>query len=416
MPRLVVSLAGDAERGLLAESKLTDDVFPYGGVRVCMALAFAAAGEGWEVELRGAVPRVLYDELEKATSFAPSVELPARAPAASDVVVVPEGWRDPLEYARLALSPARTWLFLLAPPGLFGWPFTDAGWSMPDPLTVDPVDLARPEHFHGMRALGFGLLTHSRALAATAGRAGVDCVYVGTGEPDRFEPPVGERDVDVVALIANRWAPLVEEVLPSLGDEVKVDRVDAVPNEEVLARFARAKILLWPSRVEGHATIPVEARAMGCVPVALDTNPYVAGPGEDNGMVSVASLDAIPPTVRRLLGDPGRLEELSRLGQAWARSHEDWDAFRGRVREWLAVVADPAPGKEALLLAVAELTAKATALRGERDSLAEELEVAARDLTTATENQERLAAELAWLRGRKLVSLAYRVDRRVRGR
>jgi hypothetical protein len=400
--RLVVCLAGDADRGLLPESKLADDRFAYGGVRSCVALAFAAASAGREVELRGGVPRILFDELSAATSAAPLVGLPPRPAAATDVVLAPEGWRKPLEYGQIALSPARAWLYLLAPPGLFGWPFTDEEWSLPDPLTVDPARLARPEHFHGMRALGFGLITHSHGIVAAAAGAGVGCRYVGEGA----------RETDVVGLVENRWAPLVERVLARLDGGPSVDRVPAVSNAEVLRRFARARLLLWPSRVEGHATIPIEARAMGCVPVALDSNPYIAGAGEEHGMVVVPSLEAMARAVPELLADPARLERLSAAGRDWARRHDDWDAFRGRVVDWLAEVGDQPPGHGALAGVGTAVRAATTGLLEAR----EEIAVAERDLTAATLNQERLAAELEWMRGRKLVDWAHRFDRFVRRR
>jgi hypothetical protein len=410
--RLVVCLAGDADRGLLPESKLVDDRFAYGGVRSCSALAFAAASRGWDVELRGGVPRVLFEELRAATDAVPRVGLPPRAPAATDVVLVPEGWRKPLEYGQVALSPARAWLYLLAPPGLFGWPFTEEKWSLPDPLTADPARLARPEHFLGMRALGFGLITHSHGIAAAAGRAGVACRYVGMGGPSRFPEPEGPRDTDVVGLVENRWAPLVEQVLSRLDGGPSVDRVPAVPNAEILRRFSRARVLLWPSRVEGHATIPIEARAMGCVPVALDSNPYVAGAGEEHGMVMVSSLEAMARAVPDLLGDPARLERLSAAGRDWAREHDDWDAFGDRVATWLAEVGDTPPGQGALAGVGAAVRAATAGLLEAR----EEIAVAERDLTAATLNQERLAAELEWMRGRKLVDWAHRFDRFVRRR
>jgi hypothetical protein len=105
--RLVVNLVGDAEGGRLADSRLVDDPFTYGGVRICIALSFAAAEAGYDVELRGWIPRVTYDAFARATDASPRVGLPPRPPDPRDVVVIPEGWRDPLEYAQLALSPAR---------------------------------------------------------------------------------------------------------------------------------------------------------------------------------------------------------------------------------------------------------------------------------------------------------------------
>jgi Glycosyl transferases group 1 len=414
--RIVVNLIGDAERGRLAESRLVDDLFAYGGVRVCISFAFAVAAAGGDVELRGWIPRQTYETFAGATDHAPKVGLAPRPPGADDVLVVPEGWRDPLEYAQLALSPAQLWLFILAAPGLFGWPFTDDDWSVPDPLNVDLDLLARPEHFRGMAALGARLMTHSHGLVEAAAAAGVPCTYVGTGDPLDPPRPDGDRSSDVAALMHNRWAPLVERVLADLGDDVSVDRIPAVSNDEVLQRFGRSKILIWPSRVEGHATIPIEARAMGCVPVALDTNTFAAGLTEEDGAVTVGSVDELAPAIRRLLADPRRLEALSARGRAWASEHEAWGPLVSRAADWLDALRGPDSGHGGRAAAGASFRDKIEALRADRDAARVELDVAKVDLTEATHNQERLAAELAWLRGRKLVEWAYRLDRFIRRR
>ena len=414
--RVVVNLVGDSERGRLAESRLVEEPFPYGGLKVCVALAFAAAAAGHEVELRGWIPRVAYEAFASGASSVPQVRLPARPPEADDVVVIPEGWREPLEYAQLALSDAEVWVFLLAAPGLFGWPFTDEPWSLPDPVTVELDRLARADHFRGMDALGLHLLTHSTGLAEAAHRAGVDCAYVGTGQPMLFPQPDGGREHDVVGLMENRWAPLVEQVLADLGSGVSADRIPAVANEEVLRRFGRARILVWPSRVEGHATIPIEARAMGCVPVALDTNPFASGLAEEFGAVVVSSVEDMAPAIRSLLGEPDRLRQLSEQGRQWAREHEAWGPFRDRVEAWVQGLRATATGHGALAASGSAFRTSVEQMRRDRDTAREELGVAKADLTEATENQERLTAELAWLRGRKLVEWAYRFDRAVRRR
>jgi hypothetical protein len=413
---IVVNLVGDAERGRLAESRVVDELFAYGGVRSCIALAFAAAELGREVELRGWIPRSVYDEYEAATGAAPQVGMGARIPERGDVVVVPEGWRDPLEYAQLAFSPAAVWVFVLAAPGLFGWPFTDEPWSPPDPLTVDIERLARPRHFEGMRGLGFRLLTHADGIASAAAQASVECLNVGDGRPTEYPEPSRERDLDVVALMENRWAPLVEDVLRDLPPHVSVARLKAMPNSEVVHRLGRSRILVWPSRVEGHASIPIEARAMGCVPVALDSNAFAAGLDEKHGAVTVQSVAEMAPTIQGLLADGTRREELASRGRAWGRQHDSWQPFLSRVDGWLKGQTPADPARAARAAAGAAFREAIERLRSDRDSLTEELGVAKKELTEATVNQERLLAELEWLRGRKLVDWAHRVDRFVRRR
>src|SRR5262245_26253236 len=105
--RLVVNLVGDAHHGRLAESRFSDKPFVMGGELNQMQLAFAAAAAGREVELRGWLHEPTFRRFAEETGATPTVELDARPPTADDLVVVPEGWKDPHEYLQIALSPAR---------------------------------------------------------------------------------------------------------------------------------------------------------------------------------------------------------------------------------------------------------------------------------------------------------------------
>ena len=394
MARLVVNLVGDAHHGRLAESRFTDKPFVPGGELNCMQLAFAAAAAGHEVELRGWLHEPTFARFAEAVGASPRTDLPARPPEAGDLVVVPEGWQDPLEYLALTLSPARLALFVLAAPGLFGWSFA-GDWSRPDPLTVDIGSLARPEHFAGMAALGFELVTHSEGLVRAAAAGGVPCTQLGTGIPWALDEPA-EKSVDAVGLLANRWAPLVRAVAGSLGDG-RVDLVDEAPNDEVVRRMARSRVLIWPSRVEGHATIPHEARSVGCVPVALSTNPFAVGLDEAHGAVVVDEVEQIAPAAAALLGDPDRLAALAERARATAREEVAWARFADRVRDWLAAPAPADAGRAARAAAGAALAAHRERERAEAQRRLEErlgeIEAAKAELTAATRRQEELVEE-----------------------
>jgi hypothetical protein len=400
--RLVVDMVGDAGEGRLAESQFVDKPFAFGGEANCVALAFAAAELGYDAELRGWIHEPTFRRFEEASRAVPRVDLPAREPEPHDFVVVPEGWADSLPYLQLSLSPARLAIYVLAAPGLFGWPFAGEGWSPPDPLTVRIGELARPEHFRGMRALGFELLTHSEGIASAAQSAGEECRFTGVGEP--WEPPSSRepREVDVLALMHNRWAPLAQKVLERLNG-LNVDAVPTVPNDEMLRRMGRAKVLVWPSRIEGHATIPIEARAMGCVPVALDTNPFGAALDEEHGVLTVGSVDAIPLAVRTLLDDDVKLNELSERGQSAARELTDWSPFVDRVRAFLECAPPADSARQARAVAGASLRESLRRERAARQAQLEErllqVEVARHELTGATQRQARLLDENFYLRG-----------------
>jgi hypothetical protein len=396
--RVVVNLVGDAVHARLAESRLIERRFLYGGEDMLYQFAFAAARLGYDVELRGWIGRAQFERHAQQVGASPRIGLEARRPLPDDLVIVPEGWTDPLEYARLILSPARLALMVLAAPGLFGWPFVAEEWERPDPLTV-PIDtLARPEHFQAMAALGFRLLIGSPRMVDVVERAGVDWHLVGEGHAGWERRPDAEKSVDALAIGHNRWAPLADRVLRELGD-LKVDRVGEVSNDEVLARMARARVLVWPSRIEGHARIPWEARSVGCVPVALNTNPFAVGLDEEHGAVAVDTVEQIAPAIRALLEDHSRWKRLSRLGRATAPAEVDWNSFLDRVRRFLNEPWPTDPSTPALAGIGEALDASLRSQEAEAKRRLEELGVAGKDLEAAAENQERLILENQYLSG-----------------
>src|SRR6516165_1955854 len=229
---VVCGLGGERTPWGLPASSLEAARWIHGGERSLYALATAIATLGWDVELRG---RIVSKELDRMVRAAggrgPRVELPPRRPAAEDLVIVPDGWTDPLAYARICLSPARLVMMMLAPPGLFGWPF-QADWTRSDPLSAKAEEMATPEHFRAMEALGFELWSNNQWLAAAAHSADVDCEWIGNGLPTPLPAP-GEKTHDVAVVEANRWAPLARSVAAKLN-EVSILRIPEVDNEELL--------------------------------------------------------------------------------------------------------------------------------------------------------------------------------------
>ena len=305
-----------------------------GGLRTMHELAVAIACSGRRVEMRGVVHPPTLDELSSAAGACPELPDRPRPLTAADVVIVPEGIDDPSIHARLSLSPARVIMMVLGPPGLIGWSFAP-GWSRPDPLTVEVDAVARPEHFRGAAALGHELWTHSPGLQAAAIAAGVGCRFIGNGQPGEFPDPRPDRDIDVVTMLDNRWAPLAEPVMQELtAAGIDCLGVTAVDNDRVLQAFGRARVLLHPARIEGHSRITCEARAMGAVPLGLNTQRFAVGLDEAGGAVTVADPSEMADAVRALLRDRGRLEDLSATAMASARRQVEWEPYlaprRGR--------------------------------------------------------------------------------------
>ena len=178
-----------------------------GGERSMYELAFALAALGHDVELRGSVSLAAYTKLAQVTDRHPAITAPSRRPLPDEIVLLPEGFADPMAFATVALSAARPVLVLLAVPGFFGWSF-EQGWSLPDPLSVDLASVNRPASYQAMAATGLELWTNSTGIKAAAMAAGVECQWVGNGSPGPSPKPVDKiRDVAIIG--GNRWEPLV---------------------------------------------------------------------------------------------------------------------------------------------------------------------------------------------------------------
>ena len=164
-PRIVVcGLGGNLAFGL-PESVWNDGAWVGGGERDLYELAFAAACLGYEVELRGSVSKPVYDQLVASCPGRPSVGDALRSPRPEEIVVVPEGWPEAERYLAAMAWPNRLVMLVMAPLGLFGWAF-DGSARIPDPLTVEPSDLHRPEQIRMVDALGFELWSNAERLAS----------------------------------------------------------------------------------------------------------------------------------------------------------------------------------------------------------------------------------------------------------
>lgn len=293
-------------------------------------LAFAAAAAGRHVELRGWVDRIAFDRLASATGVSPSLPVEPRRPDAQDIVVLPEGQRDPFAFATPLLSEARFVLMAMAPLGMLGWPFV-AGWCPPVPLTVSAEEVNRPEYFRTIAAMDICLWTNSDVLAQLAAGHGIHTADVGEGSPIPFPEPAPNRSVDVVWLKDNRWAPAAGDLANRLS--ASVEAIDTADNAEILARFGRAKVLLYPAGVEGESRIAREARAMGCVPVLPRGNPLAVHIEAADGVLAVATPERIPEAIEELLTDPEMLATLSARGISSVRSEVAWTPFVERVSE-----------------------------------------------------------------------------------
>jgi hypothetical protein len=276
---------------------------------------------------------------------------------------------------------------------------------MPDPLTVNVGSVARPEHFQAAAALGFELWTNSSGLRRAAEGAGVGCRFIGRGLPRGFPDPPPAKDIDVLALGNNRWAPLTRQVAEALeAHGVEPVWAPRVRNRELLELLGRSRILVHPMRVEGRARLACEARAMGAVPVVLTGNPYAEALDEAHGAVVAEGVSGMAGAVAGLLADPSRLERLRAAGGQSARGEVAWQPYVERIDAALAATS-PDPGRGAR-------SAMGAALGEIDQARAEQLAETRRELDRHRRWLEVTNSSLSWRLTRPLRS----ARRRLRGR
>jgi hypothetical protein len=324
---VVCALGGNRGFLELPESTLGDRRLISGGERSLYELATALAVLGVDVELRGDLQAQLLDTITEAGRARPTVGLPPRRPEPGEVIVLPDGLRPDL-FLATHLSGAHTVVLMLGPPGLCGWSFL-AGWEPPDLLEVEVSRVGTVAMYQAMAALGFSLWTEARGIEEACRKAGVNVSQLGSGTPVPFPDPP-PKTVDIAVIEENRWFPLARDVARQLSTASVV----LVPTQTVYSlseALGPARILPWPSRVEGRSRIAREARAVGTVPVSLDTNPFATARDHGRGTVLVPDLATLVRETDRLLHAPDELAELAAQGAQSAREEVDWERYLGRV-------------------------------------------------------------------------------------
>ncbi len=301
-----------------------------GGQQTLHELAVAAAAAGYEVELRGQLSIPLLDALADATGARPETPPQERRPDAGDIVIISEGGGDPLRFARVVLSPARVVLAILAPTGLFGWPFTAQPYER-DPTTIPLRIVGRREHYEAVAALGIDIWTPMPRVQELATSAGARATLIGSGNPLAISDVPKSKSIDVSYLSGSRWQPVAEQVAALIRRPVHAIPVGG--HAEVLDSIANSKLLLWLARVEGHGRVLWEARSVGTVVIGLASNVYATGLDEGSGAIAVKTIEEIPAVVERLLGDPVALARLSEAGRRTAAEQVDWRRYVSRVGE-----------------------------------------------------------------------------------
>jgi hypothetical protein len=325
--RVVVCIAlEEQDPWMLAPARLHEPLWISGGVRSLHETAVAAAAAGYETEVRGDFHGTVLRELSEAAGVHVHTPSQPRRAQPDDLLLVPDGVRDPGFFLRVALMPSTPVYLAFAPPGLFGWSFTP-GWEYVDAGEVDPDSVGRSEHYRAIHEMGFAVWSNAHTTGGEFEANGVPVAVVGQATPLPFPESV-RKDVDVVTVGDNRWTALTRRALDGFGGTWR--ELPAMPQDELQRELGRGHVFVHCMRIEGHSRLGSEARRVGTVPVGLASNRFAIG------FEMADSLEAVRPLVESLLADREDLARRQQRARAGAVHEFSWDAYVERVGDAIA--------------------------------------------------------------------------------
>ena len=215
--------------------------------------------------------------------------------AHADAVIVPSAHVHALLLARFGLDAAR---IRVAPPG-FTRP--ERGAAPADPPLILSVGLICARKGHDVLLQALGRLADLRWQAVIAGA------------------------VQDAALFER-----LQSLRGALGLDARVALPGAVPQAELDALFARARVFALATRYEGYAMVLSEAQLHGLAVVTCETGAVPGTLGGAGVMVPPDDAPAFAAALRRVLTQPALRADLSARSSACAARLPDWEDA-GRV-------------------------------------------------------------------------------------
>ncbi|MFI5287806.1 MAG: glycosyltransferase family 4 protein [Candidatus Dormibacteria bacterium] len=166
----------------------------------------------------------------------------------------------------------------------------------------------------------------------------------------RMEREKGALDAISVLQELTREDPRVQGVLVGRGSreaEVRraaqssggrIEYLGALDREALDREYARAAIVLMPSRFEGLGMVALEAQAAGTPVVGFDVDGLRDAVGVGGALVPAGDLVALRAAAVEWLGDPARRAEAGARGREVVLAEHSWDAIGKRLEEIYAAV------------------------------------------------------------------------------
>jgi glycosyltransferase involved in cell wall biosynthesis len=189
------------------------------------------------------------------------------------------------------------------------------------PNGVDPVDVPGVDH-EGGRVLFVGRLEKEKGVSEalsvleslTRNDRGVRGVIVGSG---RLQQDVRR------AAVASRG---------------RIEYLGSLDREALNREYARAAVLLMPSRFEGLGMVALEAQSAGTPVVGYDVDGLRDAVGDGGVLVPAGNAAAMRGAVAALLGDEARRMDAGARGREAVLAAHSWDTIAERLEEVYAAV------------------------------------------------------------------------------
>ncbi|MDQ2960105.1 MAG: glycosyltransferase family 4 protein [Candidatus Dormibacteraeota bacterium] len=122
----------------------------------------------------------------------------------------------------------------------------------------------------------------------------------------------------------------------ALGSGVEV--IGRVDEQRLREEYARAAVVLIPSRYEGLGLVALEAQAAGAVVVGTDVDGLRDAVFSPDTLVDVGDIDAAVDQCLRLIDNPGERGAIAAGAQREVLAVHSWDVFAARLEQVYAAL------------------------------------------------------------------------------
>jgi glycosyltransferase involved in cell wall biosynthesis len=142
-----------------------------------------------------------------------------------------------------------------------------------------------------------------------------------------------ERDPRVHGVIVGGGSLEAEVRHAAYSSGGRIEYLGALDREALNREYARAAIVLMPSRFEGLGMVALEAQAAGTPVVGFDVDGLRDAVGAGGVLVTAGDLSALRVVAKELLDDPARRAEAGAQGREVVLAEHSWDAIGERLEQ-----------------------------------------------------------------------------------